>query len=61
MLRLACSAPLLRCGLVLVEDRLLRERRLGRDEVGAFQPPQQGHTKVKPEKIFLQQMENKTC
>jgi hypothetical protein len=39
MLRLACSAPLLHRGLVLVEDRLLRERHLGRDEVGAFQLP----------------------
>jgi hypothetical protein len=29
--------PLFHRGLVLVEDRLLQERRLGRDEVGAFQ------------------------
>jgi hypothetical protein len=36
-LRFALSAPLLRRGLCVVEDRLLRERRLGRDEVGAFQ------------------------
>jgi hypothetical protein len=26
-----------------------------------LQPPQQGRTKVKPEKIFSQQRENKTC
>jgi hypothetical protein len=61
VLRLTRSTPLLRCGLVLVEDRLLLERRLGQHEVGAFQLPQQGRTKVKPEKIFSQQMTNKTC
>jgi hypothetical protein len=48
VLRLARSAPLLHHGLVLVEDRLLRERRLGWDEAGTFQLPQQGYTKVKP-------------
>jgi hypothetical protein len=37
VLRFARSAPLLRCGLVLVENRLLRERRLGRYKVGALQ------------------------
>jgi hypothetical protein len=37
VLRLVRSAPLLCLGLVLVEDHLLRERRFGRDEVGAFQ------------------------
>jgi hypothetical protein len=52
MLRLTRGAPLLCRGLVLVEDRLLRERSLGRDKVGAFQLPQQEHTKVKSEKIF---------
>jgi hypothetical protein len=61
ILRLTRSTPLLRRILVLVEDCLLRERRLGRDEVGAFQLPPQGCTKVKPEKIFSQQRLNKTC
>jgi hypothetical protein len=61
MLRLTRSTPLLRRGLVLVEDRLLWERCLGRDEVGAFQLPQQGRTKVKLEKIFPQQRANETC
>jgi hypothetical protein len=51
MLRLTRSTPLLRCSLVLVEDRLFRERRLGRDEMGAFQLPQQERIKVKSEKI----------
>jgi hypothetical protein len=51
VLRLACSAPLLHRGLVLVEDRLLWEGRLGRNEVGAFQLQQQEHTKINPEKI----------
>jgi hypothetical protein len=50
MLRLTCSASLLRRSLVLVEDCLLRERRLGRDKVGAFQLPQQERIKVKSEK-----------
>jgi hypothetical protein len=52
MLRLTRSTPFLCCSLVLVEDRLLRERRLGRDKVGVFQLPQQERTKVKSEKIF---------
>jgi hypothetical protein len=50
MLHLTRSAPLFR-RLILVEDRLLRERRLSRNEVGAFQLPQQERTKVKSEKI----------
>jgi hypothetical protein len=54
------SAPLLRRSLVLVEDRLLRERRLGQNEVGAFQLPQQERTKVKSEKIFPRQKANET-
>jgi hypothetical protein len=58
MLRLTRGTPLLRHGLVLVEDRLLRERRLGG---GAFQLPQQGRTKVKPEKFFPRQRANETC
>jgi hypothetical protein len=60
MLRLTRSAPLLRRGLVLVEDRLLRERRLGRNKVGAFQLPQQECTKVKSENIFPRQKANET-
>jgi hypothetical protein len=52
MLRFTRNVPLLCRSLVLVEDRLLRERRLGRIEVGAFQLPQQERTKVKSEKIF---------
>jgi hypothetical protein len=35
--RLECSAPLLHHGLLLVENRLLRERRLGRDKVSSLQ------------------------
>jgi hypothetical protein len=61
VLRLVCSAPLLRCGLVLVEDRLLRERRLGRDEMGAFQLQRQGPTKINPENIIPRQRANETC
>jgi hypothetical protein len=38
VLCLACSAPLLHRGLLLVENCLLRDRRLGRDKVGALQP-----------------------
>jgi hypothetical protein len=41
--------------LILVEDRLLRERCLGRKKVGVFQLQQQEHTEVKPEKIFPRQ------
>jgi hypothetical protein len=52
MLHLTGSVPPLRRSLVLVEDRLLRERRLGWDKVGALQLPQQERTKVKFEKIF---------
>jgi hypothetical protein len=37
VLRLARSVPLLRHGLLLVENRLLRERHLGRDKVGTLQ------------------------
>jgi hypothetical protein len=37
VLRLAHNAPLLCHGLVLIEDRHLRERHLGRDEMGTFQ------------------------
>jgi hypothetical protein len=61
MLRLTRSTALLYRGLVLVEDGLLRDRRLGRDEVGAFQLPQQGRTEVRPEKIFPRQRANETC
>jgi hypothetical protein len=60
MLRLTRSAPLLRRSLVLVEDRLLRERRHGRDKVGAFQLLQQERTKVKSEKIVPRQRANET-
>jgi hypothetical protein len=52
VLLLAHNAPLLRHGLVLIEDRHLRERHLGRDEMGAFQLQQQGPTKINPEKII---------
>jgi hypothetical protein len=55
MLRVTHSAPLLCRSLVLVEDRLLRERRLGWNEVGTFQLPQQECTKVKSKKIFPRQ------
>jgi hypothetical protein len=37
VLRFARGMTLLCCGLVSVENRLLRERRIGRDEVGALQ------------------------
>jgi hypothetical protein len=37
VLRLACSAPPLLGRLVPVEDRLLRERHVGRNEVGTLQ------------------------
>jgi hypothetical protein len=57
-LRLTRSAPLLYHSLVLVEDRLLWERHLDQNEVGAFQLPQQERTKVKSEKIFPQQKAN---
>jgi hypothetical protein len=60
MLRLTRSAPLLRHSLVLVEDRLLRERRLGRNEVGAFQLLQQKRTNVRSKKIFPRQKANET-
>jgi hypothetical protein len=46
VLRLARSTPLLRHGLVLVKNRLLRERRLGWNEVGALQLQQQEGAKV---------------
>jgi hypothetical protein len=61
VLRLACNAPLLRRVLVLIEDCLLRERHLGRDEVGAFQLRRQEHTKINPEKIIPRQRANETC
>jgi hypothetical protein len=60
MLRLTRSTPPLHRSLVLVEHRLLWERLLGRNEVGAFQLPQQEHTKVKSEKIFPRQKANET-
>jgi hypothetical protein len=60
MLHLTCNVPLLRRGLVLVEDCFLWERCLGRNEVGAFQLPQQERTKVKSERIFPRQKENET-
>jgi hypothetical protein len=60
MLRFTRSTPLLRRSLVLVEDRLLRERSLGWDKVGAFQLPQQERTKVKSEKIVPRQRKNET-
>jgi hypothetical protein len=49
MLRLTRSAPLLCRRLILVEDRLLRERRLGRNKVDAFQLQRQDHIEVKSE------------
>jgi hypothetical protein len=52
MLRLTRRAPLLCRRLILVEDRLLRERRLGRNNVGTFQLQPQERTEVKTEKIF---------
>jgi hypothetical protein len=61
MLRLTRSAPPLRRHLILVEDRLLRERRLRQNKVGAFQLQQQECTEVKPEKIFPRQKANQTC
>jgi hypothetical protein len=61
MTRLTRNAHLFHHSLVLVKNRLLRERHLGRDEVGAFQLPQQEHTKVKSEKIVPQQRANQTC
>jgi hypothetical protein len=60
MLRLTRSAPLLCRSLVLVEDRLLRERRLGRNEVGTLQLPQQKCTKVTYEKILPRQKASET-
>jgi hypothetical protein len=53
VLRLARSVPFLRRGLFLVKDRLLREKRLGRDEVGTFQLQRQKHPKINLEKIIL--------
>jgi hypothetical protein len=61
MLRLTRSAPPLCCCLILVEDRLLQDRRLGRNKVGAIQLQQQDRTKVKPEKIFPGEKANRTC
>jgi hypothetical protein len=54
---ISCAAPCTQRasshrGLVLVEDRLLRERRLGREEMGAFQLQRQGPTKINPKKII---------
>jgi hypothetical protein len=46
VLHLACSAPPLRCRLVPVENRLLRERRLGQNKVGALQLQRQEGIKV---------------
>jgi hypothetical protein len=60
MPRLTRSVPPLHRSLVLVEDHLLRERRLSRDKVGALQLPQQEHTKVNPKKIFPRQRTNET-
>jgi hypothetical protein len=60
MLRLTRSVPPLRRRLILVEDHLLRERRLGRNKVGAFQLRQQKCTEVKLEKIFPRQKANRT-
>jgi hypothetical protein len=51
MLRHTRNAPPLRRRLILVEDRLLRERRLGWNKVGTLQP----------EKIFPRQKANRTC
>jgi hypothetical protein len=55
VLRLARSAPFLRRSLFLVEDRFLRERRLGQDEVGAFQLQKQEHPKINLGKIIPRQ------
>jgi hypothetical protein len=52
MLCLTRSALPIRRRLILVEDRLLQERRLSLNKVGAFQLQQQECTEVKPEKIF---------
>jgi hypothetical protein len=60
MLRLTRSVPLLCRRLILVEDRLLRERRLGRNKVDAFQLQRQDHIEVKFEKIFPRQKANRT-
>jgi hypothetical protein len=49
VLRLARGAPLLHHSLVPVKNRLLRERRLGRDEVGALQLQRQEGVKVSRE------------
>jgi hypothetical protein len=46
VLRLACSTPPLRGRLVSVEDRLLRERHLGRNEMGTLQLQRQEGRKV---------------
>jgi hypothetical protein len=46
VLRLACSAPLLHRSLILVKNRLLRERRLGRNKVSALQLQRQEGAKV---------------
>jgi hypothetical protein len=46
VLRLARGAPPLRGRLVPVEDRLLRERRLGRNKVGTLQLQRQEGRKV---------------
>jgi hypothetical protein len=46
VLRLACGAPPLRRGFVPVENRLLRERRLGRNKVGTLQLQLQEGVKV---------------
>jgi hypothetical protein len=61
MLCLTRSAPLHHRRLILVEDHLLRERRLSWNKVGAFQLQQQELTKVKSEKIFPRQKVNRTC
>jgi hypothetical protein len=46
VLRLARGTPFLRCGLVAVKNHLLRERCLGRNEVGALQLQWQEGVKV---------------
>jgi hypothetical protein len=61
ILRLTRSTPPLRRRLILVEDRVLWERRLGRNKVGTFQLQQQERTEVKPKKIFPRQKANRTC
>jgi hypothetical protein len=61
VLRLSRSAPFLHCGLKLIKDRLLRERRLGWDKVGAFQLQRKEHPKINLEKVIPRQRANETC